>query len=92
ELYPRFAEIYYNRGLACRQKDDIPNAVANYSQAIRLDPKYLGAYANRGFANYKQHQLDRALADFDAILQIDPNNADARKSKDVIERTLSDGK
>ena len=66
-------------------KDDLPTAIANYTQAVRLEPKYVAAYANRGFAYYKQGQLDRALADFDRILELDPANADARKSKEVIE-------
>ena len=85
EWYPRYAEVYYNRGLAYRQKDDLPTAIANYTQAVRLEPKYVAAYANRGFAYYKQGQLDRVLMDFDRILELDPANADARKSKEVIE-------
>jgi tetratricopeptide (TPR) repeat protein len=70
--------------LAYRKKENLAQAVADYSQAIRLDPKYIPAYANRGYVYYKRGDLDRALADFDKILELDPNNADARKSRDVI--------
>ncbi|MBU4400040.1 MAG: tetratricopeptide repeat protein, partial [Planctomycetes bacterium] len=83
-LYPRYTEVYYNRGLARRKLDDIPGAIADYSRAIRLDPGYIPAYANRGFAYYKLGELDLAIADFERILELDPKNADARKSREVI--------
>jgi tetratricopeptide (TPR) repeat protein len=46
----RLAVDYYNRGLAYRNKGDYDRAIADYNQAIRLDPKYAAAYNNRGRA------------------------------------------
>ena len=66
------------------KKDNLEQALIDYTQAIRLDPKYIPAYANRGYAFYKLGDLDRALADFEKVLELDPNNADAKKSKEVI--------
>ncbi len=69
-MYPRYTEVYYNRGLAYRQKNDPGRAIADYSRAIRLDPTYIPAYANRGYAYYKQGRMDKALADYDKILEL----------------------
>ena len=37
--------------------------------------------------NYKQGYLDDALDDFRKVLELDPQNADARKSIEIIEKT-----
>ena len=41
---------YYNRGYAYRKKGDMDRAIADYTEALRLDPKYAIAYNNRGLA------------------------------------------
>ena len=66
--------------------------MADYTQAIRLDPKYLPAYANRGYVYYLLKDFESALADFDKILELDPQNADAKKSREVILRAQSSEK
>src|SRR4051812_45781158 len=43
---------YYNLGLAFYNKGDLPNAIANYTQAIRLNSSSADAYYNRGLAYY----------------------------------------
>src|SRR5262245_36874673 len=40
------AILYYNRGLEWRAKGDLDRAIAEYDEAIRLDPKYVLAYNN----------------------------------------------
>ena len=91
ELYPRYTEIYYNRGLAYRQKGEMDKAIHDYTQAIELDPKYIPAYSNRAFAYFKKNDLDRALADYDKILQLDPTNDEAKKSREAILAMRSGG-
>jgi tetratricopeptide (TPR) repeat protein len=56
-----------------------------------LDPKFTVAYSNRGFVNFKLGDYAGALADFKKVLELDPQNADARKSIEVIEKTQKQG-
>ena len=36
---PKYADAYNNRGLAYRAKGDYDHAIADYNEAIRLDPR-----------------------------------------------------
>ena len=44
------AKIYVNRGREYKNKSDLDRAIADYSEAIRVDPKHVTAYNNRGIA------------------------------------------
>ena len=90
-LYPRCPEVHYNRGLAYRRNGELEQAAVDYTQAIELDPKFTAAYSNRGYVNFKLGDLAGALADFRKVLELDPQNADARKSIEVIEKMLKQG-
>ena len=55
---------YNNRGDAWHHKGDLARAIADFSEAIRIDPGYALAYGNRGYVYYKQRDLrprDRGL-------------------------------
>jgi len=47
---PTDAKAYNGRGNAYQDKGDHDQAIADYTQAIRLDPKYAVAYNNRAYA------------------------------------------
>jgi len=55
--------------------------IADYSEAIRLDPKNAVAYGNRGMAYYGNSDLDRAIADFDEAIRLDPKDATAYNNR-----------
>ena len=57
---------------------DYDSAIADYTQAIRLNPNDADAYYNRGNVYVKKGDFVKARADFEAALRIDPNDADAR--------------
>jgi tetratricopeptide (TPR) repeat protein len=66
------AYSYANRGAAYAAKGDLDHAIADFDDAIRLDPKFAGAYFNRGSAYQVKGDLDRAIADFNEAIRLDP--------------------
>ena len=52
-------------------------AIADYTEAIRLDPKYAKAYNNRGAAYKAKGQHDRATSDFTEAIRLNPEDAEA---------------
>jgi tetratricopeptide (TPR) repeat protein len=75
------AEAYASRGLASYDKAQFREAIADYSEAIRLQPKAAAYYLGRGKALAVKGEPDRAIADFNETIRLDPNNADAWASR-----------
>lgn len=74
------AVAYYNRGQAYATKKDYDRAIADFSDAIRLDPKDAGFYSNRGTAYERKGDNDRAITDFRRALAIDPTLQSGREA------------
>ena len=55
---------YVGRGTGYRGKGDLDRAIADFNQAITLDPKYAPTYYDRGNAYWGKGDIDRAIADF----------------------------
>ena len=53
-------------------KGDYDRAIADYDEAIRLDPRYAVAYYNRGVAYCDKGDYDRAIADYNEAIRLDP--------------------
>jgi tetratricopeptide (TPR) repeat protein len=51
--------------------------MADYDQAIGLNPKYARAYHNRGSVWGNKGDLDRAIADYDQAIRFDPKEPKA---------------
>ena len=56
-------------------KKDYDKAIADYDEAIELDPKDAVAYNNRGVAWYAKNEYDKAIADFNEAIRLDPEDA-----------------
>lgn len=57
------ARAYNIRGLVRFQTDDYDGAIADYDQAIKLDPQFAAAYYNRGLAHEDKGSRNLAIAD-----------------------------
>src|SRR4030095_3902037 len=71
---PTTAEGYYARANAYSKEGRLDRAVADYTEAIRLDPRYFDAYEGRGWAYDHAGEFDKAIADFTTALKILPNS------------------
>jgi tetratricopeptide (TPR) repeat protein len=71
---------YYNLGLASFERKDYAQAIADFTEVIRLDPKYRDAYFLRGNAYYERgfaanqddlskQDYDQAIADFTEMIR-----------------------
>ncbi len=61
--------------------DDLEKAVADFSEAARIDPNHPSAYTERGQALFKLGETDRAIADYSAALKKDPNFGPALRGR-----------
>ncbi len=59
--------------------------VADYTQAVALDPKNAAAFGNRGLVRQAKGDLDGAVTDYTQALSLDPKIASAYYNRAVIE-------
>jgi tetratricopeptide (TPR) repeat protein len=69
------------KALSSAQRGAFDRAIADYTQALRLDPDNADAYLERGDAYANIGDPDKAIADYTAALRIDPNFAAAYVSR-----------
>jgi tetratricopeptide (TPR) repeat protein len=70
------AAIYDNRAIELRQLGDYDRAIADYSQAIRIDAQLAGAYTGRGLAYEGKAEVDKARIDYRKALAVVPKYDD----------------
>ncbi len=62
------APAYKNRGKAYYFTKDYDRAIADYTDAIKLDPAFAHAFNDRGAAYRAKGDYDHAIADYDQVL------------------------
>jgi len=77
----KLAKTFHSRGVEWIGKGDYDRALADYDEAIRLDPQDPLAYYNRGVARHGKHDYDRAIADYDQAIRLDPQHARALRNR-----------
>ncbi len=74
---PNLAVAYNNRANALEDKGQIDLALADYDQAVKLDPAFGEAFYNRAYALYRLGRFDLAIEDYGRVLTLTPDNASA---------------
>jgi tetratricopeptide (TPR) repeat protein len=64
---------YSNRGNAYNGKHEYDRAIADYNEAIRLNPKHDNAYVGRGNSYNGKREYDHAIADYNEAIRLNPN-------------------
>jgi tetratricopeptide (TPR) repeat protein len=84
QVNPRSAYAYLTRGDSRIQEKEYDKAIADFTEAIRLDPNFAHAYYNRAYAWNAKKEYDRAIADFTEAIRLDPNFAHAYYNRALI--------
>jgi tetratricopeptide (TPR) repeat protein len=66
--------VYANRGYAWNAKGNYDRAIADYDEAIRLNPKNSISYSNRCVAWMVEGDFNRAIADCGEAIRLNPKN------------------
>jgi len=88
---------YVNRGAAWQHKKEYDKAIADYTEAIRLDPTYAPVYVKRGNAWLDKKNFDKAIADYNEAIRLIPtfapayrNRGDTWQSKKNYDKAIAD--
>ncbi|GAB6392266.1 MAG: tetratricopeptide repeat protein [Treponematales bacterium] len=76
------ANAYSYCGLAYNGLGEYDKAIADHTQAIRLEPDDAKHLIDRGLAYEDKGDYDRAIADYTQAIRLDPDNVDAYYNRD----------
>jgi curved DNA-binding protein CbpA len=63
------------RGISAYRNGDLDSAIADFDQAIQLDPKFADAYIDRGITFYRLRKFERAFADIERARNLQKGTA-----------------
>jgi tetratricopeptide (TPR) repeat protein len=84
------AKNWHALGQVASRRHEVDQAIADFNEAIRLDPKMAEAYASRGTAYHLKKETDRAAADFREALRLDPKLAQTHTDRGLAFREEQD--
>ena len=84
------ADDFYIRAYNKYRQKDYKGAIADYTEAIRLNPKYDEAYNDRGIARSELGDKQGAIADYNTAIKINPNLAQAYNNRGIARSELGD--
>jgi tetratricopeptide (TPR) repeat protein len=81
---------FRRRGAASAGRRDFRSAIADFDQAIRLDPAEADNYYQRALARWQDGQSALAMSDFDQALTIRPNDIQALTGRGALRLSSND--
>jgi WD40 repeat protein/tetratricopeptide (TPR) repeat protein len=90
DLATRSADAHYRRGLAREERADAAGSLADYDEAVRLDPGHAWALDRRGNAHAARGDWPRALADLDEAVRLRPASAAFRNDRGALHQRRGD--
>jgi len=87
---PTTASEYTARGVTRQSAGDLDGALADFTQAVALDPKNTDALYHRGVILAAKGDLNGALADYNQVLDLDSKYADAYSNRGFVKQAKGD--
>lgn len=84
------ATIFFYRGTAKNDLKDYQAAIADYDEAIRLNPELAEAFNNRGNAKDELGDHAGAIADYDEAIRLKPDYAGAFHNRGISKFNMKD--
>jgi len=86
QKYPRqIVDAYNNRGnYYYRSAKRVDEALADYDQALALNPKATRTWMNKAMVLTEQNRNDSALVSFNHVLELQPANPEALNNRGVV--------
>jgi len=81
---PQTAEEFRARGWTHYQNRNFARAIADFDQAISLNPSFYRAYNERGIVYQNMGDSARAIADYSTAIRLDPNRPDAYINRGIV--------
>ena len=69
---PNLVAALQQRGVAYMSQQKLPEAVADFSEALQINPRDAGIHERRAYVEMKLNDLDKALADYSDAININP--------------------
>jgi protein O-mannosyl-transferase len=87
---PGMPWVYNSRGIAKYKANDLDGALADFNQALALDPRFPLSLYYRGVISEIRHDYDAALADLDATIGLVPDFANAYNDRGKVRNERRD--
>ncbi|KAL3503952.1 hypothetical protein ACH5RR_033793 [Cinchona calisaya] len=82
------AQVYNALGVSYVRDDKLEKGIAQFENALKLQPGYVTAWNNLGDAYEKKKDFKSALKAFEEVLLFDPNNKIARPRRDALKEKV----
>ncbi|KAG9459524.1 hypothetical protein H6P81_004032 [Aristolochia fimbriata] len=82
------AQVYNALGVSYVREGKLEKGIAQFENAVKLQPGYVTAWNNLGDAYEKKKDLRAALKAFEEVLLFDPNNRVARPRRDALKQRV----
>jgi hypothetical protein len=66
------AEEHFEKGFEYFQQEKWDEAIAEFQEAIRLDPEFSAAYLGLGYSHVRKGEFEQAIAALEKYLQLEP--------------------